>query len=164
MHLDTRAIPTYPFSEPNPLPILARDTRLYPYFSFEGYAHESTPQQWKVVTLENEWIEVKILPEVGGKVWGARVKKTGHDFIYTNDALKFRNVAAKDLIREWNDHCDQKDRNHQSSHAIFRAQDQPAQQDRGDQRADDGQESGDILARIYRATAFMFTPETETPE
>ena len=52
-------------------------------------------QPWKVVTLENDWIEVKILPEVGGKVWGARVKQTGHDFIYTNDALKFRNVALR---------------------------------------------------------------------
>lgn len=90
-----RTIPTYPFSEPNPIPILAKDTRLYPYFSFEGYAQTSTPKQWKVVTLENDWIEVKILPEVGGKVWGARVKKTGHDFIYTNDALKFRNVALR---------------------------------------------------------------------
>lgn len=88
-------IPTYPFSEPNPIPILAKDTRLYPYFSFEGYAHESTPRAWKVVTLENDWIEVKILPEIGGKVWGARVKKTGHDFIYTNDAIKFRNVALR---------------------------------------------------------------------
>lgn len=95
VHLDTRQIPTYPFSEPNPIPILAKDTRLYPYFSFEGYAHESVPKPWTVVTLENDWIEVKILPEVGGKVWGARVKKTGHDFIYTNDALKFRNVALR---------------------------------------------------------------------
>lgn len=91
----TRQIPTYPFSEPNPVPILARDTRLYPYFSFEGYAHDREMRPWKVVTLENDWIVVEILPEVGGKVWGARVKSTGHDFIYKNDALKFRNVALR---------------------------------------------------------------------
>lgn len=90
-----RQIPTYPFSEPNPVPLLARDTRLYPYFSFDGYAHDRELRSWKVVTLENEWIVVEILPEVGGKVWGARVKSTGHDFIYTNDALKFRNVALR---------------------------------------------------------------------
>lgn len=90
-----RTIPTYPFSEPNPAPILARDTRLYPYFSFDGYAHESTPTPWKVVTLENDLIEVFILPEIGGKVWGARVKKTGRDFIYRNEVIKFRNVALR---------------------------------------------------------------------
>jgi tetratricopeptide (TPR) repeat protein len=95
MSEEVRTIPTYPFSEPNPVPILAKDARLYPYFSFEGYAHESMPKPWKVVKLENDWIEVLVLPEVGGKVWGARVKKTGHDFIYRNEVLKFRNVALR---------------------------------------------------------------------
>jgi predicted Zn-dependent protease len=92
---EVRTIPTYPFSEPNGVPILAKDTRLYPYYSFEGYAHESVPKAWKVVKLENDWIEVLVLPEVGGKVWGARVKKSGHDFIYRNEVLKFRNIALR---------------------------------------------------------------------
>lgn len=89
------SIPTYPFSEPNPIPILARDSRLYPYHSFDGYAHEATPQPWNVVTLENDLIEVFVLPQVGGKVWGARVKSTGHEFIYRNEVLKFRNIALR---------------------------------------------------------------------
>jgi tetratricopeptide (TPR) repeat protein len=88
-------IPTYPFSEPNPIPILAKDTRLYPYHAFDGYAHESTPQPWTVVTLENDLVEVFVLPEVGGKVWGARVKKSGHEFIYRNEVMKFRNIALR---------------------------------------------------------------------
>lgn len=92
---ETRTIATYPFSEPNPIPILTRDTRLYPYHSFEGYAATSTPKPWKVVTLENDWIEVFVLPEVGGKVWGAVVKATGHEFIYRNEVLKFRNIALR---------------------------------------------------------------------
>ena len=57
VHEGLREIPTYPFSEPNPIPILAKDTRLYPYFSFEGYAHDPVPQRWNVVTLENDLIE-----------------------------------------------------------------------------------------------------------
>jgi len=91
----TRMIDTYPFSEPNPAPMLARDRRLYPYHSFEGYAHASEPREWKVVTLENDLIELYVLPEVGGKVWGAVVKKTGHEFIYRNEVLKFRNIALR---------------------------------------------------------------------
>ncbi|MEO8479236.1 MAG: DUF5107 domain-containing protein, partial [Gemmatimonadota bacterium] len=46
-------------------------------------------------TLENELITVEILPEVGGKIWGATVKKTGHEFIYKNKVLKFRNIALR---------------------------------------------------------------------
>ncbi|MBK9241296.1 MAG: DUF5107 domain-containing protein [Acidobacteria bacterium] len=51
--------------------------------------------EWKVVTLENDLVEVFVLPEIGGKVWGARVKKTGHEFIYRNEVVKFRNIALR---------------------------------------------------------------------
>lgn len=90
-----QSIKTYGFSEPNPVPILVKDTRLYPYHAFEGYEHEGRPRDWKVVTLENDLIEVFVLPEIGGKVWGARVKKTGHEFIYRNEVVKFRNIALR---------------------------------------------------------------------
>ncbi len=92
---EIRTLETYPFSEPNPVPILTRDSRLYPYHSFEGYSAVSEPREWKVVRLENEHIEVWVLPEVGGKVWGARVKKSGHEFIYRNEVMKFRNIALR---------------------------------------------------------------------
>ncbi|HET9065661.1 MAG TPA: DUF5107 domain-containing protein [Gemmatimonadales bacterium] len=95
IHESTRTILTYPFSEPDRVPILVKDTRLYPYHAFDGYAHKPIPRPWKVVTLENELISVDILPEVGGKVWGATVKRTGRDFIYRNDVLKFRNIALR---------------------------------------------------------------------
>ena len=93
---ETRILQTYPFSEPNPVPILVRDRRLYPYHSFEGYSATSEPRVWKVVTLENDHIQVFVLPEVGGKVWGAVVRKTGHEFIYRNEVMKFRNIALRE--------------------------------------------------------------------
>jgi tetratricopeptide (TPR) repeat protein len=92
---ETRTLDTYPYSDPNPVPILIRDPRLYPYHSFEGYSTTSRPQEWKVVKLENDYIEVFVLPEVGGKVWGAIVKETGHEFIYRNEVMKFRNIALR---------------------------------------------------------------------
>jgi len=92
---EARVITTYPFSEPNPIPMLTRDARLYPYHSFEGYAQDGIPQEWKVVHLENDLIEVFVLPEAGGKVWGAVVKSTGHEFIYRNEVMKFRNIALR---------------------------------------------------------------------
>ena len=35
------------------------------------------------------------MPEIGGKVWGAKDKKTGLEFIYTNDVVKFREIALR---------------------------------------------------------------------
>ncbi len=92
---EVRTLRTYPFGEPNPIPILARDARLYPYHSFEGYSATAERRPWNVVKLENDWIEVFVLPEVGGKVWGAVVKATGHEFVYRNEVMKFRNIALR---------------------------------------------------------------------
>ncbi len=92
---EVRTLQTYPFSEPNPVPILTRDPRLYPYHSFEGYSTTAEPREWKVVHLENDYIEVFVLPEVGGKIWGAVVKETGHEFIYRNEVMKFRNISLR---------------------------------------------------------------------
>ena len=92
---DYRTLKTYPFSDPNPIPILTKDSRLYPYHSFEGYSHEGFPKDWKVVKMENPHIEVYVLPEVGGKVWGAIDKSNGEEFIYRNEVMKFRNISLR---------------------------------------------------------------------
>lgn len=92
---EKRTIRTYPFSDPDPLPILSRDIRLYPYFAFDGFTDRGRDQEWTVVRLENAYLSVTVLPQVGGKVFGAREKSTGREFIYTNDALKFRRIALR---------------------------------------------------------------------
>ena len=86
-------MPTYPFSDPDPVP--ATETARYPYFFFSGSSAKSEPRKWKAVVLENEKTRVTILPEIGGKVWGATDKATGRDFIYNNHVVKFRNVAMR---------------------------------------------------------------------
>ncbi|MDE2805613.1 MAG: DUF5107 domain-containing protein [Gemmatimonadota bacterium] len=92
---EVRVLDTYPFSDPDPIPILAGDPRLYPYHAFRGYSPTSEPREWKVVRMENDLIEVFVLPEAGGKVWGAVVKETGHEFIYRNEVMKFRDIALR---------------------------------------------------------------------
>ncbi len=92
---EIRLLDTYPFSDPDPVPILASDARLYPYHAFRGYSPTSEPRRWKVVKMENDLIEVFVLPEAGGKVWGAVVKETGHEFIYRNEVMKFRDIALR---------------------------------------------------------------------
>jgi tetratricopeptide (TPR) repeat protein len=84
---------TYPYSDPSPVP--DPSSKIYPYFRYDGFT--TTPQQkeWKVVELENDYIKVTILPEIGGKVWTATEKKTGKDFLYNNHVVKFRDVAMR---------------------------------------------------------------------
>lgn len=86
-------LPTYPFSDPNPVPRTASNN--YPYFFFDGTSAKSVSKRWKAVILENAKIKVTILPEIGGKIWGAVDKATGHEFIYFNHAVKFRNIARR---------------------------------------------------------------------
>lgn len=92
---ESREFITYPFDDPNPIPILISNPKIYPYHKFEGYSHRSERQSWKVVTLENNFIQVFVLPEVGGKVWGAIDKTTGQEFIYRNEVMKFRNISMR---------------------------------------------------------------------
>ncbi len=91
----TLNLKTYPFSDPNPIPILIDNAKIYPYHKYEGYSHESEQQEWKVIELENEFIKVFVLPEVGGKVWGAIDKTNGKEFIYRNEVMKFRNISMR---------------------------------------------------------------------
>ncbi len=94
-------IKTYPYGDPDPVPIFGRSgmwgqgQRLYPYFSYNGFSAKAEDRPWTVVRLENPYIRVAVLPDVGGKVWGASDKATGREFLYTNHVMKFREIALR---------------------------------------------------------------------
>jgi tetratricopeptide (TPR) repeat protein len=93
-----QAIKTYPFSDPNPLPAMGIGKKVspfYPYYVFDGYTNKSTTKNWKVVEMENPYIKVQVLPEVGGKVMGAIEKSTGEEFVYLNHVMKFRSIGIR---------------------------------------------------------------------
>ncbi|MFT4015321.1 MAG: DUF5107 domain-containing protein [Agriterribacter sp.] len=83
---------TYPFADPNPI---ALSNNVYPYFRFDGFTDRPVDKEWKVVELQNDYISLIILPEVGGKIWAATVKKTGKPFIYYNHVVKFRDIGMR---------------------------------------------------------------------
>ena len=86
---------TYDFNDPNPIPILTSNPKIYPYFTFDGYQKNSTTKKFQIVELENDYIKVFVTPELGGKVWGAIEKSTGEEFIYRNEVVKFRNISMR---------------------------------------------------------------------
>jgi tetratricopeptide (TPR) repeat protein len=87
-----RQITTYPYSDPDPV---ARPGRVYPYFRFDGFTNQPAMQNWKMVELENDFIRLAIMPEIGGKVWEAYEKSQNYPFVFTTRAVKFRDIALR---------------------------------------------------------------------
>ena len=87
-----RVFTTYPYSDPDPVPTMSK---FYPYFRYDGFTDSPEQKKWKVVELSNDYLQLLILPEIGGKVWAAIEKSTGKSFIYFNHVVKFRDVAMR---------------------------------------------------------------------
>ena len=87
-----RVFRTYPYSDPNPIPAVGR---VYPYHRFDGYTNTPVDREWTVVELENAYLRVWVLPEIGGKIWAAFEKSTGRSFLYNNRVVKFRDIAMR---------------------------------------------------------------------
>jgi tetratricopeptide (TPR) repeat protein len=83
---------TYPYSDPDPVPAMSR---FYPYFRYDGFTDKPIQKKWKVVELSNDYLQILILPEIGGKVWAAIDKTTGKPFIYFNHVVKFRDISMR---------------------------------------------------------------------
>lgn len=92
----TIEIPTYPLGPDDKNPPLNKP-EVYPYAMQTAISGEAAvPQSYQAVVLENRWIRVIVLPELGGRIWAAH-DKTNHnyDFIYQNRVIKPALVAPR---------------------------------------------------------------------
>ena len=62
--------------------------RVYPLPFHERISQDKAPHRWQAVHLENEWIRLVILPELGGRIHIAYDKVSGYDFFYRNNVIK----------------------------------------------------------------------------
>jgi len=53
------------------------------------------PQGYKLLTLENRYLKVSVLPELGGRVYGLLFKSTGHQQFYQNAVVKPSNFGQR---------------------------------------------------------------------
>lgn len=83
---------TYPFFDPNPIPVLGK---IYPYFRFDGYTTQSIKKKYKIIILENDYLKIKILPEIGGKIWSVVDKTSEKEMFYDNKVIKFRDISLR---------------------------------------------------------------------
>ena len=89
------SIPTFAPREPdrNPMFIEKRvyqgsSGRVYPLPFYDRIADVPHDHAWAAVHLENEFIRVMILPELGGRIHVARDKTNNYDFVYRQDVIK----------------------------------------------------------------------------
>jgi tetratricopeptide (TPR) repeat protein len=61
---------------------------IYPLPFFNRIADRPTPRAWDAVHLENEFIRVLILPEIGGRIHAGEDKTNGYDFFYRQNVIK----------------------------------------------------------------------------
>ena len=62
--------------------------KIYPYPAVQTISREKKDKEWNAVFLENEYIKVMVLPELGGRIQRAYDKTNGYDFVYYNHVIK----------------------------------------------------------------------------
>ena len=62
--------------------------RVYPLPCIDRIATEAVPHTWKAVHLENDFIRLMILPEIGGRIHIGLDKLNGYDFFYRQNVIK----------------------------------------------------------------------------
>jgi hypothetical protein len=68
---------------------------VYPYPFLDSLGNEKTNKAWKAVYLENEYLKVTVLPELGGHVYQIFDKTLKRDVIYSNPVMKYAMVALR---------------------------------------------------------------------
>ncbi len=62
--------------------------RVYPLPFHDRIAQQPAPHRWDAVHIENPWLRLMILPELGGRIHLAYDKTTGRDLFYRNPVIK----------------------------------------------------------------------------
>jgi tetratricopeptide (TPR) repeat protein len=88
-------IPTYGVGEQNKNPMFLEKRvyqgssgKVYPYPVIDKIFDEKRDKKYTIVFLENEYIQVQVMPEIGGRIYRALDKTNQYDFVYYNRVIK----------------------------------------------------------------------------
>ena len=91
----TIVLPTYEAgpAEPNPIFYAGRAYQgakgpVYPYPLLDKLTDVKRDKTYRILYLENEYVRVGVLPEVGGRIFEAVDKTNGYDFVYRQHVIK----------------------------------------------------------------------------
>lgn len=102
---ETVLIPTYPVQDADPNPMFLEKRvyqgssgKVYPNPFIDKVSLEKRDQNYRAIFLENEFIQLMILPEIGGRIHAGRDKTNGYDFFYRQSVIK---PALVGLLGPW---------------------------------------------------------------
>ena len=88
-------LPTYPVGEPDKNPMFfekrvyqGSSGKVYPHSVIDKIYDEKVEKTYQAVCLENKYLFVMVLPELGGRIQRAYDKTNGYDFVYYNHVIK----------------------------------------------------------------------------
>jgi hypothetical protein len=86
---------TYAAGEPdrNPLFLERRvyqgsNGKIYPLPVIDHISTRPAPRLWKAIHIENEFLRLMVMPEIGGRIHIGLDKRTGYDFFYRQNVIK----------------------------------------------------------------------------
>lgn len=92
---ESMVIPTYEVGEADKNPMFLESRvyqgssgKIYPYPTIEKIYDTRIDKAYQAVWLENEYLKVMILPELGGRIQRAFDKTNHYDFVYYNHVIK----------------------------------------------------------------------------
>lgn len=97
---DTLELPTYLKGPDDPNPMFFRPLSyqgasrvVYPYPLQENLTNRRETKAWKALYLENEYIKLCVLPEIGGRLFYATDKTNGYEMFYRQHVIKPSNIG-----------------------------------------------------------------------
>ena len=88
-------IPTYLVGEPDKFPLFYNGRAyqgakgpVYPYPMLDKLTDQREEKTYKALYLENKYVKICVLPEIGGRIFSAIDKTNGYDFFYRQHVIK----------------------------------------------------------------------------
>lgn len=92
-------LPTYEEGLPDVNPrfdlFARRPFLIYPYTARTNLGDRRTNRAWRTLELENEYLKLVVLPDLGGRIYSCVDKASGAEMFYANSAIKFADVAYR---------------------------------------------------------------------
>jgi tetratricopeptide (TPR) repeat protein len=89
------AVPTYPAAGPDPSPLFYEGRTyqgakgpIYPYPIVDKLFDTKQDRTYQALYLENEYVRICVLPELGGRIFEAIDKTNGYNFFYRQHVIK----------------------------------------------------------------------------
>ena len=98
-------IPTYAAGDPEPNPMFyfgrasqGAEGRVYPYPLYDTLTGKKVDKTYRIVYLENEYVRIGVLPQIGGRIFEGVDKTNHYNFVYRQHVIK---PALIGLIGAW---------------------------------------------------------------